>query len=73
MNKIRITIWNYDYLEYESSGDRNKNILVIEYLDKIKPYLRDITINLQEADTWKIELTILQLTLFLLKMLMKSV
>ena len=73
MNKIRITIWNYNYLEYESSGDRNKNISVIEYLDKIKPYLRDITINLQEADTWKIELTILQLTLFLLKMLMKSV
>ena len=73
MNKIRITIWNYNYLEYESSGDRNKNISVIEYLDKIKPYLRDITINLQEADTWKIELTTLQLTLFLLKMLMKSV
>ena len=51
MNKIRITIWNYNYLEYESSGDRKKNISVIEYLDKIKPYLRDITINLQEADT----------------------
>ena len=29
-----------------------------KYLDKIKPYLTDIIINLQESDTWKIQLTI---------------
>ena len=43
--------WNINYIEYESSGDRNKNVSVKEYLDKIKPYLRDITTNLQKSDT----------------------
>ena len=38
-------------MEYESSGDK-------EYLDKIKPYLRDIIINIQKSDTQKIQLTI---------------
>ena len=48
----------YKYIEYESSGDRNKNLSLKEYLDKIKPYLRDIVINPQKSDTWKIHLTI---------------
>ena len=48
----------YKYIEYESSGDRNKNLSLKEYLDKIKPYLRDIIINPQKSDTWKIQLTI---------------
>ena len=39
-------------------GDRNKNLSVKEYLDKIKPCLRDIIINIQEIDTWKIQLAI---------------
>ena len=50
--------WNNSYIEYESSGDRNKNLSIREYLDQIKPYLRDIIINLQKSDTWKIQLTI---------------
>ena len=50
--------WNNNYIKHESSGDRNKNLLVKEYLDKFKPYLRDIIINLQKSDTWKIQLTI---------------
>ena len=50
--------WNNSYIEYESSGDRNKNLSVKEYLDQTKPYLRDIIINLQISDTWKIQLTI---------------
>ena len=29
-----------------------------EYLDKIKPYLKDTIIDLQETDTWKIQLAI---------------
>ena len=45
--------WNSKYIEYENSGDRN-NLSKKEYLDKIKPYLRDIIINLQKSDTWKI-------------------
>ena len=50
--------WNNNYIEYESSSDRNKNLSVKECLDKNKPYLRDILINLQKPDTWKIQLTI---------------
>ena len=35
---IRVgNFWNKNYIEYESSGDRKKNLSVKEYLDKIKP------------------------------------
>ena len=42
----------------KGGGDRKKNLLVKEYLDEIKPYLRHIIINLQNFDTWKNPLTI---------------
>ena len=49
---IRVgTFRNNNYIEYENNGDSNKSLLVKEYLDKIKPYLRDIIINLQKSDT----------------------
>ena len=32
--------WNHNYIEHESNGDRNKNLLVKEYLNRIKPYLK---------------------------------
>ena len=63
--------WNNIYMEYECNGDKNKNLSVKEYLDEIKLCLRDIIINLQKSGTWKVQLTI-AITLFLLKMLMKS-
>ena len=37
---------------------RNKNLSVKEYLNKIKPYLRDIITKLQKSEIWKIQLTI---------------
>ena len=43
--------WNNNYIEDESSGDKNKNRLLRECLDKIEPYLRYIIINLQKLDT----------------------
>ena len=43
-------------MEYESSGDWNKNLSVKEYFDKFKTYLRDITI-LQKSDTRNTKLT----------------
>ena len=49
---------NNHYIEYESSSNTNKNLSVKEYLDKIKHYLGDITINLQKSDAWKIQLTV---------------
>ena len=55
--------WNSNYIEYECSSDRNKNLSAEEYLDEIKPCLRDIIFNIQKFDTWKIQLK---------KVLMKS-
>ena len=52
------SFWNNNYIEHESNGDKNSNLLLDEYLNKIKPYLRDIIIDLQSSDTWKIQLTI---------------
>ena len=48
--------WSNNYIEYKSKGDR-KTLSVDEYLDKIRPYLKDIN-NLKKTDTWKIQLTI---------------
>ena len=39
-------------------GDKNSNLSLDEFLNKIKPYLRDIIIDLQRSDAWKIQLTI---------------
>ena len=41
---------NNNYIEHGSSDERNKNLPVKEYLDKIKPYLRDVIINLQKSN-----------------------
>ena len=57
--RVRVSkFWNSNYIKYESNGDRNKKLSIKEYFDKIKPYLKDIVINLQKSDTWKIQLTI---------------
>ena len=50
--------WNNNYIEYENNGDKNTNLSLDKYLNKIKTYLRNIIINLQYFDTWKIPLTI---------------
>ena len=42
-----------NYMQHERSGDRSKILSIKEYLDKIKPYLRNIFIDLQKYDTWK--------------------
>ena len=39
-------------------GDRNKTSSVEEYLDKVRPYLKDIINNLKKSHTQKIQLTI---------------
>ena len=46
--------WNNNYyIKYETT----KNLPVKQCFNKIQPYLRDILINLQKFDTWKIQLT----------------
>ena len=34
--------------------DKNKNLSVNEYLNEIKPYLKDIITDFQKSGTWKI-------------------
>ena len=31
--------WNNNYIEYESNGDKNRNLSLDKYLNKIEPYL----------------------------------
>ena len=56
---IRVSnFWSNKYTEYESNGDKNKTLSVEEYLNKIRPYLKDIINNLKKSETLKIKLTI---------------
>ena len=50
--------WNKNCIEYERNGDRNKTLSVEEYLNKIKPYLKDIINDLRKFHTSKIQLSI---------------
>ena len=50
--------WSRNYIGYESNGDRKKKLSIEEYLNKIRPYLKDIINNLKKSNTWKIQLTI---------------
>ena len=45
-----------NYIEYESSVDRNRILSIEEYLSKCRPYLKDIINDLTKADTQKIQL-----------------
>ena len=65
--------WNNNYIEYESNGDKSRNLSLNEYLNKIEAYLRNIIINLQNSDAWKIQLTIAIIILFFQKTVKKSV
>ena len=48
--------WNNNHIERENNGDENRVLSLDEYLNKTKPCLRDMIINLQKYDTWKIQL-----------------
>ena len=55
---VRVSnFWSNSYIECKNNGDRNKVLLVEEYLNKIRPYLKDIN-HLKNSFTWKIQLTI---------------
>lgn len=38
-------VYSNKYIEYQSNADRNKILSIREYLDEIKPYLKDIINN----------------------------
>ena len=43
--------WSNNYIKYESNCYRNKTLSVEEYVNKIRPYLKDIN-NLKKSDVW---------------------
>ena len=47
-----------DYIEYDSNSDRNKTLSIEEYLNKIRPSLKDITNDPKTSDAWKMQLRI---------------
>ena len=53
----KTNFWSNKYIEYESNGDRSKALSVEKYLNRIRPYLKDITNNLKKSDTRNIQLT----------------
>ena len=56
--QIRVgNLCSSNYIEHESNGDRDKNLSIEAYLNKIKQYLKDIIIDLQTSNSWKIQLT----------------
>ena len=58
MNLKVNNFWDNSYIEYESNGDKNKNLSLYEYLNKIETYLKNIIINFKNSDAWKIQLAI---------------
>ena len=48
--------WKNNYIEYESNGNKNRNLSLDKDLPKIKPHLRNIIINLQSSEAWKIQI-----------------
>ena len=50
--------WSNNYIEYKSNGNRKKTLSTEKYLNKVRPYLKDIRNNLKKSNTWKIQLTI---------------
>ena len=50
--------FNGNYVEYESKGDKNKNLSPKEYLDMIRPYLSDMITDYKTQGEWKIQLTL---------------
>ena len=46
-------------MEYESKGDRDKNLSLEGYFNIIRPYLRDMTGNHKPHGEWKIQLSMI--------------
>ena len=45
---VRVSnIWGNNYIESKINDDRNKTLSIEEYLNKIRPYLKDIVNNLK--------------------------
>ena len=45
-----------NYIEYESRGDKYRNLSLAEYLNIIRPYSKDMIDNHKAHSEWKIQL-----------------
>ena len=46
--------FNNSYIQYESIGDKGKNLSITKYLDMIRPYLSDIVNDHKTQRKWRI-------------------
>ena len=46
--------FNSNYIEYESKGDKDKILLIKEYIDIIRPYLTDTINDHKTQGEWKV-------------------
>ena len=65
--------FNGNYIEYESKGDKDKNLSPEEYLDMVRPCLSDMINNHKTRRQWKIQLAMQINFIFFLKILNKLV
>ena len=49
--------FNGNYVLYESKGDKDNKLALYEYIDIIRPYLKDMIDNHKARGEWKIQLT----------------
>ena len=52
--KITVSALSNNYIQYECLGDKDKSLLIKEYIDVIKPYLSDIINNHKVQEKWRI-------------------
>ena len=51
---ITKSVFNNNYIQYESRGNKDKILTVNEYLDIIRPYLRDVIDVHKTQGEWRI-------------------
>ena len=49
-----INAFNNNFIQYESVGDKEKNLSIKEYIDIIRPYLSNIINNHKTQGEWKV-------------------
>ena len=52
-----VRVFDNSYIQYESIGDKDKNLSIKEYIHIIRPYLSDTMNNNKTQGEWKIHLT----------------
>ena len=59
------SVFDGNYVLYESRGDKDAKLALHEYCDKIKPYLKDMIDDYKSKGEWKIQITMRIISLFL--------